>query len=52
MNMASPWRGLNLLPSGATTADERAAIMFLYAIVGGAPPAAVGNGRFFMLFWS
>ena len=35
MNIASPWRGLNVIPDVTIPAGERAAVMFLYSFGGG-----------------
>lgn len=43
MNISMPWRGLNAVPTGTVDGQERAAVMFLYAFTGAAPP--VGGSR-------
>lgn len=35
MNIGSPWRGLNVVPQASISAEERSAVMFLYAMAGG-----------------
>jgi hypothetical protein len=44
MNLAAPWRGVAVVPSGTVDASERAAALYLYSGIAGAePPAGTGD---------
>ena len=49
MNTAMPFRGLNVLPVGGATAQERRGLLYLYSFGAGAPPASAGIPHLLML---
>lgn len=44
MNLAAPWRGVAVVPSGTADASERAAALYLYGGIAGGEPPVGGTG--------
>lgn len=49
MNLASPWRGLNVVPNVAKPQGELQAVMFLYSGILATAPTTPTNAGFLLL---